>query len=113
MGPSELSPEFLPDVTLFQRALRQRAPGFRRGARRDRLERRRGLAGGPDRYVPTARARERGGRRPAAPPVARSAQKIRSGISAGAPRYRSISSSNRTSVSDAPAISRDVQYSPT
>src|SRR3954447_383900 len=40
-------------------------------------------------------------------------QKMRMATSAGAARSASISSSSLTSVSDAPAISKDVQYSPT
>ena len=40
-------------------------------------------------------------------------QKVRRGISAGAASRPSISASSRTSVIDAPAMSREVQYSPT
>lgn len=40
-------------------------------------------------------------------------QKVRIAISAGAVRSDLISSSTLTSVSDAPAISSEVQYSPT
>ena len=45
--------------------------------------------------------------------VGRTGQKTRMATSAGAASNRSISSSSLTRVNDAPAMSRDVQYSPT
>ena len=101
-------------------ARRPRRPGDRRRGHARELGRRPGH--GPARRAPTSattcacssRPGDRTGHeRAERPRPVRGAQNTRLAISAGASSSSVISSSSWTSVSDAPAMSSDVQYSPT